>query len=292
MLKRYEFTSILGWSLSRYDVFSICRRKYWYAYYGKRDPDHDPKHIKRLGKLTNVPMATGSIFHEMVATLLRRFLKTDQPLDEGRFFDYAHGLTEDACARWDFSEVYYGQMDEVDPGPVFDKVRRALKSFLGSERYRWMLEEAMAVRDKWVIEPETFGETRIDGVKAYCNFDFLVPLGDRVHIIDWKAGKPDERKFGRQLLAYATGASGIFGVGPEQIEAVVAYVLPRYSEQRLELDESAISGFAQTVRRETEEMRSLCADVEENIPLGKEEFPMTESLGLCGYCDFRELCGR
>ncbi len=150
----------------------------------------------------------------------------------------------------------------------------------------------MAVRDQWVIEPDTYGETRIGGIKAYCNFDFLVPLDGRVHIIDWKAGKQDERKYGRQLLAYATGAAGIYGVGPEQIEAVVAYVLPRYTEQRLNLDDADIAGFTETVRRETQEMRALCSDVENNLPEAKEEFPMTEYRGLCGYCVFRELCGR
>lgn len=291
MIKRYDFTYILGWSISRYDMFSLCRRKYYYSYYGKHDPEVPFERIRRLKDLTSVPMETGRIFHEMADTLLRRFLKSDAELDRANFFDYAERLTEDSCSAQEFAKVYFGELDAIDPGPINERVQTALENFLGSERYRWVIEEAMSVRDQWVIEPETYGETRIGGIKAYCNFDFLVPLAGAVHIIDWKAGKQDERKYGRQLLAYATGAAGIYGVGPEQIEAVVAYVLPKYTERRLALDGADIAGFVETVRRETEEMRALCADVEQNLPLEKEQFPMTGRRGLCGYCEFRELCG-
>jgi hypothetical protein len=39
-------------------------------------------------------------------------------------------------------------------------------------------------------------------------------------------------------------------------------------------------------------MYKYCQDVEDNVPLAKVEFPMTDNLILCRYCNFRELCDR
>jgi CRISPR/Cas system-associated exonuclease Cas4 (RecB family) len=33
-------------------------------------------------------------------------------------------------------------------------------------------------------------------------------------------------------------------------------------------------------------------DIENNTPIEKEEFTLTESESKCKYCEFRELCGR
>ena len=50
--------------------------------------------------------------------------------------------------------------------------------------------------------------------------------------------------------------------------------------------------FALQIRAETEEMYSLCSDVQENLPLDKESFPMITRLRFCKYCNFKELCDR
>ena len=39
-------------------------------------------------------------------------------------------------------------------------------------------------------------------------------------------------------------------------------------------------------------MQELLRDPERNIPLEKASFPLTENLGYCRHCQFRELCDR
>jgi hypothetical protein len=39
-------------------------------------------------------------------------------------------------------------------------------------------------------------------------------------------------------------------------------------------------------------MYAFCRDIEENLPLDKYLFPMTENLGVCRFCKFQELCER
>ena len=53
-----------------------------------------------------------------------------------------------------------------------------------------------------------------------------------------------------------------------------------------------LQGLAAEVAAEIKEMESLCRDRERNIPLAKESFPLTENLGYCRNCQFRELCDR
>ncbi|RJQ42683.1 MAG: hypothetical protein C4534_09740 [Gaiellales bacterium] len=292
MARKYEFTPILGWSISRYDTFSRCRRMYYYNYYAKYDTDVPAKRIERLKGLTGVGLETGHVFHDMVAELLRRFQKTDSSLDRSRFFQFARRLTEEYCARKEFVEVYYGDRESIGPDDVFPRAREALENFLASDRYRWITGEAIGCCADWIIEPDDFGETRIDGVKAYCRMDFLIPLGGQLHILDWKAGRPREDKYPRQLLAYATAAAGDHGVSADRINPVTAYAWPEYEERRLSFTEADLEGFRRTIKHETGEMQALCADVEKNIPLEKDAFPPDESGEACRFCNFRELCGR
>ena len=37
--EKFDYTPILGWSVTRYDKFLTCKRQYYYEYYGKYDPD-------------------------------------------------------------------------------------------------------------------------------------------------------------------------------------------------------------------------------------------------------------
>lgn len=53
-----------------------------------------------------------------------------------------------------------------------------------------------------------------------------------------------------------------------------------------------LQGLASEVAAEILAMESACRDPERNIPLGKEKFPLTENLGYCRNCQFRELCNR
>src|SRR5206468_232672 len=56
-----------SWSASRHDTFATCRRRYYYSYYAAPE---DPE-IKRLKKLSALPLWAGSVVHETIETFLR-----------------------------------------------------------------------------------------------------------------------------------------------------------------------------------------------------------------------------
>ena len=291
-LTSYPFTDILGWSVSRYDTFQSCRRKYYYDYYNKYDTEFPRAKIIQLKSMTTLALEAGNIVHDAIKTLLERLLKTEDPIDTTRFMAYARRKAADYTAAKTFAEVYYRETPAMEPQTVFALVEQCLTAFLQSPRFAWITEKAVRNKTGWIIEPGGFGETRIDGLKAYCKVDFLFPVDGRIHILDWKTGKPAVQKHRKQMVGYAAWASQQCGAALENIEPTVAYLRPPYAESTIAVNEFDAQEFSSAVAAETAEMHALCATVERNVPRPKESFPQTARTGLCKYCNYRELCGR
>ena len=282
----------MGWSHSRYATFSKCKRQYYYQYYRKYDLENVVK-IAVLSKLTSIPLEIGNISHKLIKTLLTRLRKTADEIDRTRFFEYAERRAKDIFRTQIFQEVYYKEKNRVDfEREIFPHVAAAMENLLNSERLGWRFEEALVEKHDWLIEPEGFGECRIDDMKAYCKVDFLFPIGDEIHVIDWKTGKKHEGKHGEQLRGYAAWVKYHYEKDWSQIKPTVAYLLPVYEENSIAINEYDIEDFSEKIRRETESMYEYCIEPELNVPKEKEAFPMTENEGLCKYCNFRELCDR
>ena len=106
-LKKFDYTPALGWSVSRYDKFSACKRAYYYDYYGKYDVEVPRQKISALKEMTSSALEAGNIVHDTVKVLLERLLKSEEPIDRKRFLDYAQDMTQANCRKKVFMEVYY-----------------------------------------------------------------------------------------------------------------------------------------------------------------------------------------
>ncbi|REJ77501.1 MAG: PD-(D/E)XK nuclease family protein [Acidobacteria bacterium] len=293
MVLSFPYTPKLGWSISRFDTFKMCKRQYYYQYYGKFDREFDLLRINTLKGLTSVPLEIGNIAHEVIKTLLERLQVTAKPIDRDRFLSYTDKETLRISTGKNFSEVYYKEIDSIEPREaILPRVHLALTNLLDHERLEWLMKEAITEKDDWVIEPDGYGECRIDGQKAYCKVDFLFPVGREIHIYDWKTGKRDDKKHGKQMRGYVTWAHYHYGIDYDRIKPTVAYLLPEYKERSIQIDQDDIEVFADRIREESEEMYEFCEDVEENVPRPKEVFQMTDNLKICAWCNYRELCGR
>ena len=56
-----------SWSASRHDSFATCKRRYYYSYYAAAN---DPE-IRRLKKLSALPLWAGSVVHDTIEAFLR-----------------------------------------------------------------------------------------------------------------------------------------------------------------------------------------------------------------------------
>jgi hypothetical protein len=289
-LKRFDFTPILGWSVSRFDLFNLCKRQYYYNYYAKYDKEFPRSKIDKLKKMTSIPLEIGNLVHDVIKTLLERLQTSDSEINHEKFYDYAKRKTEQYCNQKEFSEIYYNEIDQLNIDEIFTKVEICLKNILNSKRFNWLFTEALKFKSNWIIEPPGYGETRINELKAYCKVDFLFPFDDSMYIMDWKTGKADDEKHNKQLIGYSTWASFHFGQEPEKIVPILAYLNPEYKETEIRVNEFDIQEFSSKVKDETEEMYSFCVDVEENIPKEKDNFSKTPFSKICDYCNYRELC--
>jgi len=289
-IKQFPFTPILGWSMSRYDMFSICKRKYFYHYYGKYDSEEPVRLIQELKGLSSIPLAIGVAAHSVIQVLLTRLMRTSQDIDREQFFDFAYRRAKHHIESESFHEVYYEEREAVTVEDLYPKVQACLQNLLESDRYRWLVEDAIKTSDRWVIEPPGYGETRMDGLKAYFKVDFLFPIGDQLHILDWKTGKQDLEKHRKQMVGYSAWASYHFEVGAESVVPTIAYLDPQYAEVEEVFNAFDLEHFAIQVRAESEEMQEYCRDVDQNIPVEKSEFPLIDDPRICSHCEFRGLC--
>jgi len=131
---------------------------------------------------------------------------------------------------------------------------------------------------------------RVDGLKAYAKFDALFLINGSAYILDWKTGKRREKEHARQLRAYSAWACYHLNIRPTDITPIIAYLLPTYEEVTVSLNDFDLEDFARSVHNETQEMYQYCSNVEENIPLDKDAFPLCSRRTLCSYCNYRELC--
>lgn len=290
MIKRFPFTPILGWSATRYELFSICRRKYFFHYYAKYDPDVPARRLAQLKELVTIPLETGGIVHEVIEALLNRLKASTQDIDREKFHDFADRAVKHRLSTKRFEEVVYAERSEILPEDMSPKVHACLDNFLGSPRFTWLVGEATDSSRDWIIDPPGFGETRLEDLKIYCKVDFLFPVGKEHHIIDWKTGKADPAKHRKQLIGYATWAATHFEVDPGRVRPTIAYLHPAYEEVQEAFDAVDLENFAVQVRAETQEMYDYCRDVDQNIPRDKAEFVRADDERICAFCSFREIC--
>jgi hypothetical protein len=289
---RYPYSAILGWSVSRYDTFTYCKRQYFYQYYGKFDLEYPRAKIDALKSLTSLPLEIGNLAHDTIAVILRRLLKSEDDIDSRRFQEFVRKNVTEASREKTFFEVYYTQVEAVQPEDMLPEVMNCLQTFLSSSRFAWIKEHALAHKHQWLIEPPGYGEARVDGMKVYCKVDFLFVIDGQAVILDWKTGKPNVDKHHKQMIGYISWASHHLAKPPGAITAVIAYLKPSYQETSIQATPDILNDFTARIQSETREMQSYCVDINENLPKNKTAFPMTDQLALCKYCNFKELCKR
>lgn len=288
--ENYPYSPVLGWSISRYEVFDKCKRQYFYTYYPKAVKNVPHYKMTQLRELTSVPLEIGNVVHDILEAFLKRLQKSDTDIDESRFFKYARNLADRYFSEKSFLEIYYGYFSEIDRESAYQKIESCLQNFLQSPCYNWIYMVAMGDRSNWMIEPSGFGETRLSGLKAYCKMDFLLPVKEDVYILDWKTGSKDEAKHKCQLMGYTAAANRNFNISWDRIFPRIIYLYPQYEEYEIKVNPEELESFFEQIRIQTQQMYAFCSNAEQNIPLDIEAFPKNPSPPLCKQCRFRELC--
>jgi PD-(D/E)XK nuclease superfamily len=280
-----------SWSISRHDTFQSCRRRYFYSYYvAPEDPE-----VKRLKRLSALPMWAGSVVHETIEELLKTRETLPSETEQAaivRAAVHSRMLTDwraSEAASPDFRlfEHEYGTpVEPEDKKIVVGIVMRSLRNFFRSE----VLQEAFAVgRGQW-LTVEDLASFHVGDVEVLLRMDLAFrDRQGRVVIVDWKTGRNEGRFSEVQLAGYALYAAEKGWVSsPEELRTELAYLaVPRYV--RRTVDSRKLEHARQFIEKSASTMKSLLVDALANQ--GRlEDFPMIDRPRTCRRCNFRKLC--
>jgi hypothetical protein len=289
-----------SWSVSRHDTFSSCERKYFYSYYAAvLDPE-----IKRLKKLSALPLWAGSVVHETIESFLKthdripgvteqealiRATIHERMLGEWRESDtpLPSPPKEDGVLHFRlFEHEYQVAVDQDDKKILVGIVMRSLRNFFKSE----VLAQAMAVgRSQW-LSLEDLVSFHVDDIEVFLRMDlaFRDERG-RVVIVDWKTGRGEGRFNDIQLAGYALYASEQGWVkAPEEIVTELAYLaVPRYV--RKAVDQHRLDQARLFVSKSAGRMKTLLMDPVLNLAR-MEDFARVDRPTVCRRCNYRRLC--
>ena len=290
-----------SWSVSRHDTFMSCKRRYFYSYY---EAQADPE-VKRLKKLSALPLWAGSVVHETIEQVLKTHDAMPSPeVQDAIVRDAVHGgmlgqwreseaagpgeaPSEDGTLRFRlFEHEYQVPVDADDKKIVVGIVMRSLRNFFRSDTLR----EAFAVgRGQWLTVEDLISFT-VEGVEVLMRMDLAYRRPDgRVLIVDWKTGRGEGRFNEVQLAGYALYAARAgWAASPEEIRTELAYLsVPRYVQRSV--DARKLDLARAFIVKSAGNMKSLLLDPVANLAR-MEDFPMIDRPQRCRRCNFRRLC--
>ena len=279
-----------SWSASRHDTFATCRRRYYYAYYAANE---DPE-IKRLKKLSALPLWAGSVVHETIEAFLKSRDALPSPEEQEAIVKAA--VHSDMLSAWRESEAggdfrlfeheYQVPVEQEDKRLAVNTVMRSLRNFFKSETLR----EALAVgRERW-LALEDLVSFQVGDVEVFLRMDLAFRARDgRVVIVDWKTGRAEGRFNEVQIAGYALYAAAQGWVGdPEEILTELNYlVVPR--SRRRTVKRQQLDHARSFIARSARDMQALLLDPLANLAR-LEDFPMIDRPQVCRRCNFRRLC--
>jgi hypothetical protein len=279
-----------SWSASRHDTFASCRRRYFYSYYAALEDEE----IRRLKKLSALPLWAGSVVHDAIESFLRENDTIPAPeAQEALIRATVHGTM---VSNWRESESggrfrlfeheYQVPVEQEDKRIAVNIVMRSLRSFFRSEA----LARVMALGRERRLALEDLVSFPVGGTEVLLRMDLAYRESDGgVVIVDWKTGRGEGRFNEVQVAGYALYAVEQGWVSdPEQITTELSYlVLPK--TVRRAVTKQKIEEARRFIERSARDMKALLVDPIGNV--GRlEDFPRVDRPQVCRRCNFRRLC--
>ena len=280
-----------SWSASRHDTFATCRRRYYYSYYASLEDDE----IRRLKKLSALPLWAGSVVHDAIESFLRTNDTLPSPEDQealvrsvvhsGMVSDWRESEAGGLRFRL-FEHEYEIPVEQEDKRIAVNTVMRSLKNFFRTETLRRALDVG---RSRW-LALEDLVSFPVGDVEVFLRMDLAYRDRDgRVVIVDWKTGRGEGRFNEVQVAGYALYATEQGWVGdPEEISTELSYlVIPK--AVRRGVTKKMVEHARSFVARSARDMKALLLDPVANLAR-LEDFPMIDRPQVCRRCNFRRLC--
>ena len=299
--KRSEYPE-RSWSLSKYNIFKQCKRKYYYSTYAHWNGWEDncsPETRKAyiLGKLQDVYSLSGILIHKYIRNAFKFKIK-----DPNYIYDAIIRELRSACenslkdvVRWrkqpkNFTmlhEYYYGNgISEVLADEVKDRINKCCNNFYKSMSYSDIIDKNSKIYE---LDEDEYTFFFFNGIKVYAKLDIFYEYLNQLTIVDWKTGSADSDNHKLQMLIYYLYIEQKFKNNKiDFVKCIDEYLLvgQRFTEILNHKDINEIGIF---INESIQEINSYLQDIELNKPKNIDSFPKCRS-ALCTKCNYIELC--
>ncbi len=297
------FENNFSWSVSRDAVFKLCRRKYYYQYYGSWggwsfDTENRTRTIYILKQLKNRQMWAGTKVHKTIENVLKN-------LQDGVKIEKNSAIEDTLTLMREEFRSSLAKMYRMEPKtcalfeheyevPVSDRewknnakhVVDCLKLFFSSQVYEDIL---FLSPDQW-LEVEEFSSFYDRGIKIYSVFDFACRKKEEVFIYDWKTGKEEHDQNKLQLACYGLFATTKWGLTPDQVQ-LQEFNLSNGHMVNLSLKKCDLNEIKKHIWNSIENMLNCLEDRQTNTAI-EENFAFCENRKICEYCNYLKICPR
>lgn len=302
-----DFKNEFSWSVSRNSLFQECMRKYYYNYYGSWggwDVNIPDKVVRELYILKNLQMRwmwKGNIVHHEIERVLKELVSTGSltPFEksrervtklmregfrssrEGRYRNVNGSLKNELAL---FEHEYETDTSDEKWKKNYDETILCLENFYGSD----VLDSVRELDKSEVITIESMKPSTLSfsDERLFVKPDLAYKKDGGLRIVDWKTGGTDSDDF--QFRVYTIYAMEELGFDLRDIE-VIEYNLVHDRKIVHNFTQEEIEAAKRTIIESIAEMKSLLADPEENIAV-MTDFPRTENLKTCDWCNFKKIC--
>ena len=296
-----DLVNEFSWSFSRHIAFKICKRQYYYRYYGfwggwEEDADKLTRKLYLLSKMTTIPMLAGKIVHKMINIVLEALRnKREIPVEKAEqkaIEDFRASWRQSKRGEWKsnpkwktnlFEHYYEENLSEDYLLEVKETLVESIRGFYLSDSFNFIKTISP---NEWLCKEKlnTFDFSR---TRVWVKLDFATRHGERIYIYDWKTGKKvteDET----QLAVYALYALSKWEIELKEIRLFDVY-LKKQLPVKVKLSKALISKAEDVISQSIDAMKETLDDVSEN-KASINNFPMIEDTGACKRCSFKGVC--
>jgi CRISPR/Cas system-associated exonuclease Cas4 (RecB family) len=291
---------LLSWSYSRVDVFTRCKREYYFAYYASHGgwDKKAPKEKRELfiRKHTKNRYAwMGDLVHAVIEDFLEEFRKGKLASSEELL------KAADARMRKEYRDSLE-QRYRQDPGRYTGLVEHENSLQIREKQWKNIHENVMTcaanfyytdfykkyiVPDcKDILRIEKLDSFEVDGIKVYARPDVAVKSEDALKIIDWKTGaQNDEHEF--QLCYYTLYGVHKLNTPMDKITTSLVYLKDNTKTETV-MNAQKLENARQYLKSTFSEMKAFEESALREPDPGS--LPAAKALSTCALCRFQKIC--
>ena len=291
----------LSWSASRAKESERCRRENWYSRYASwgwwtERPRAEKFDIMVHKNLTSLPAFTGDVIHRAIERWFQ-LRKAGSNMNAMELFEEARemfrlGWRQSSTEAWQerpnktthlFEHHYKWDITAERTTAARDLMMRSTKYFMESPQLAPVRQVAP---ENW-LAVESLDTYQFLGTKVYAVPDFAYQEEEKVHIWDWKTGKPREDDI-FQLYTYALYACERWQTDPEDIVLHAAY-LGAGQVQDIPVQIDRLSEAQDRMSMSLREMMDIHYDPDVDDYFA-ENWKPTGAPDNCRFCRYKGMC--